>query len=163
MMETVCRIAVETGKFRMAWIGKFNPETQKLKVIASSGVVDGYTDLVRIDLRDGTNTTGPGVRCILTGGHAICNDIANDPLYPPWRDEAVRRGYRSSGGFPLKVDSQVVGVFGLYADEPGFFNEEELRLLDELAMDISFALEIDRREQERRKRTLPRLKTRKPQ
>jgi signal transduction histidine kinase/DNA-binding response OmpR family regulator len=151
MMEAVCRIAVEDGKFRMAWIGKLNPETQKLKVLASSGVVDGYTDMVRIDLRDGANTTGPGVRCLLTGEHAICNDIANDPLYPPWRDEALRRGYQSSGGFPLKVDGQVICILNLYADEPGFFNEEELRLLDELAMDISFALEINRREKEREK------------
>jgi two-component system, cell cycle sensor histidine kinase and response regulator CckA len=151
MLEAVCRIAVENGKFRMAWIGKFNPETQKLKVITSSGVVDGYTDLVRIDLRDSTNTTGPGVRCLLTGEHAICNDIANDPLYPPWREEAIKRGYQSTGGFPIKVDGQVVGVFSLYADEPGFFNEEELRLLDELAMDISFGLDVSRREQKRRK------------
>lgn len=151
MMESVCRIAVEDGKFQMAWIGMLDPETQELKAIASSGVVDGYTDMVKIDRRDSINTTGPGGRCLLTGEHAICHDIANDPLFPPWRGEAIRRGYQSTGCFPLNVDGQVVGVFSLYADEPGFFNEEELRLLDELAMDISFALEVSRREKEREK------------
>jgi signal transduction histidine kinase/CheY-like chemotaxis protein len=151
MLEAVCRIAVEDGKFRMAWIGKLNPEKQVLEPIASSGVVDGYLDVVRIDLRDNTFTSGPGARCLLTGEHAVCNDIAHDPSFRPWRDEALRRGYQSSGGFPLKVGGQVIGVFSLYADEPGFFNEGELRLLDELAMDISFALEINRREKEREK------------
>jgi signal transduction histidine kinase/DNA-binding response OmpR family regulator len=151
MLEAVCRIAVEKGKFRMAWIGMFNHETQELRSVASSGAVDGYTDWIRINPREQADGTGPAGRCLLSGEHAVCNDIAHDPLYLPWRDEALRRGYQSSGGFPLRVEDQVVGVFNLYADVPGFFNDEELRLLDELAMDISFALEIDRREKERRR------------
>jgi signal transduction histidine kinase/DNA-binding response OmpR family regulator len=149
MLAAVCRIAVEEGKFRMAWIGMFNPQTQALHAVASSGVVQGYTDLAKFNLQDQTNTTGPAPRSFLSGQHAICNDIAHDPLYLPWRDDALQRGYQSSGGFPLRVDGQVIGVFCLYADTPDFFNDEELRLLDELAMDISFALEVSQREQQR--------------
>jgi len=70
-----------------------------------------------------------------------------------WRDEALRRGYRSSGGFPLKVDGQVVGLFNLYASEPGVFVGDELVLLDEIAMDISLALEMNRREEEHEQAT----------
>jgi signal transduction histidine kinase/CheY-like chemotaxis protein len=151
MLEAVCRIALEKGKFRMAWIGMFNPETQVLQSVASSGVVEGYTDLIKFNLRDRTNNNGPTARCFLSGKHAICNDIAHDPHFLPWREEALRRGYQSSGSFPLQVEDRVVGVFNLYADAPHFFNDEELRLLDELAMDISFALEVGRREQERQK------------
>ena len=150
MLEAICRIAVEKGRFRMAWVGLVNPATQELQPVASCGMVEGYTELVKINLRDKTQTTGPGARCLLAGEHAICNDIAHDPLYLPWRDEALRRGYQSSGGFPLKVEGQVVGLFSLYADTPGFFDEEEMRLLDELAADVSFALEVSRREKERR-------------
>jgi PAS domain S-box-containing protein len=151
MLQAACQIAVERGKFRMAWVGVLKPETQTLQAIASSGVVEGYLDGVKIDLLDETRCTGPAARCLRSGEHAICNDIAHDPIYLPWREEALRRGYQSSGGFPIKVAGQVVGVFSLYADEPGFFNEEELRLLDELAMDISFALEVSQREQKRQK------------
>jgi signal transduction histidine kinase/DNA-binding response OmpR family regulator len=149
MLATVCRIAVEKGKFRMAWIGMFNAETQVLHAVASSGVVDGYTDQAKFNLRDQTNTTGPAARCFLSGQHAVCNDIARDPLFRPWRDEALQHGYQSAGGFPLKVAGQAIGIFSLYAGETDFFNEEELRLLDKLAMDISFALEVSRREKER--------------
>jgi PAS domain S-box-containing protein len=151
MLEAVCRIAVEQGKFRMAWVGLFTTETQMLRPVASSGVVEGYMDLVKLNLRDATTATGPAVRCILSGEHAICNDVAHDPLFLPWRDEALRRGYQSSGAFPLKIEDKVVGVYTLYADEPGFFNGDELRLLDELAMDISFAMEVGQREKERQK------------
>jgi signal transduction histidine kinase/DNA-binding response OmpR family regulator/putative methionine-R-sulfoxide reductase with GAF domain len=151
MLEAVCRIAVEKGKFMMAWIGMFNHETEVLQAVASSGAVEGYTDLIKFNLRNKTNVTGPAVRCFLSGKHAICNDIATDPVFLPWQDEALRRGYQSSGSFPLEVEGHVIGVFNIYADVPGFFNDEELRLLDELAMDVSFALEIGRREQERQK------------
>jgi GAF domain-containing protein len=61
-------------------------------------------------------------------------------------------GYRSHASFPLKVDAQVVGIFNLYSSEPGFFDEDEIKLLDELAMDIGFALELNRREEDRRKK-----------
>jgi signal transduction histidine kinase len=60
-------------------------------------------------------------------------------------------GYRSFVSFPLKVDKQIVGIFNLYAGEPEFFVGHELALLDEMAMDISFALEVNLHEKERQK------------
>ncbi len=151
MLEAACRIAVGTGKFRMAWIGMIDSPTQTLKPIASSGMVDGYLDHLWIELDDPTTIGGPAAQSILNGKHAICNDIQHDPHYLPWRDAALQRGYGSSGGFPLTVDGNVVGVFNLYASEPGFFTQDELAVLDEAAMDISFALEVNLREEERRK------------
>ena len=150
MLEAACRIAVDKGKFRMAWIGMIDPATQVLKPIASGGMVDGYLDQLRIDFLDLKTATGPSARCFYTGKYAICNDIEHDPLYLPWRDEALRRGYRSSAGFPLTADGQTIGVFSLYASHPAFFDDEETKVLDEMAMDISFALEVNRREEERR-------------
>jgi PAS domain S-box-containing protein len=151
MLEAACRIATEKGKFRMAWVGMINPTTQILEPIASSGSVDGYLEHVRVDLLDQIQNNGPAARCISSGEHAVCSDIEHDPRYLPWREEALRRDYRSSAGFPLKVDGQVVGVFNLYSSEMAFFDEGEIKLLNELAMDIGFALEVNRREEDRRK------------
>jgi len=150
MLAAACRIAVEKGKFQMAWVGLFNAATRELTPVAASGVVEGYTNLAKIHLSDPAHAGGPTARCFQSGEHGLCNDIAHDPLYLPWRDEALRRGYRAAGAFPLKVNGQVVGVFNLYAGAPDFFDTQELRLLDELAQDISFAMEVSRREQERR-------------
>jgi signal transduction histidine kinase/DNA-binding response OmpR family regulator len=149
MLAAVCQIAVEKGRFRMAWIGMYQAETKTLQAIASSGVVEGYTELPKFNLRDQANVTGPAAQCALSGQHVVSNHIATDPIFQAWRSEALRRGYQSSASFPLRVGGQLVGVFSLYASGPGFFTEDELRLLDELAMDISFALEISRRGQER--------------
>ena len=149
LFQTACNIAVSKGQFRMAWIGKIDPEARRLKPIASSGNVDGYFDCLKLDLHDHAHSAGPCARCIASGHHAICNDIEHDPLYLPWRDQALLRGYRSSAGFPLKIDGKVIGVFNLYSSEPDFFVADELALLDEMAMDISFALEVNQREEDR--------------
>jgi signal transduction histidine kinase len=134
----------------MAWIGMTNPATLQVDPIASSGDADGYLNQIKINFHS-PGATGPFLSSLLSGQHAICNDIEHDPHPLPWQSEALRRGYRSSAAFPLKVEGEMVGVFSLYADQPQFFVGDELLLLDEMAMDISFALEVNRHEEERRK------------
>jgi PAS domain S-box-containing protein len=151
MLEAACRIAVDKGQFRMAFIGMADPAAHMLRPIASSGAVGDYLDHIQLNLLDPARTIGPSARCFHSGEHAVCNDIEQDPHFAPWRDDALRMGYRSHASFPLKVDAQVVGIFNLYSSEPAFFDEDEIKLLDELAMDISFALEVARNEKNRRR------------
>ncbi|WP_395748760.1 PAS domain S-box protein [Prosthecobacter sp.] len=150
MLTKACETAVETGGFRMAWVGMYDADAHKVKPVASSGVVEGYLDLVNIDLNDQQRSSGPTGRCFQSGGHDVCNDIDHDERMRPWREEMLKRGYRSSASFPLKSAGKVQGVFTLYSEEAAFFNDEELRLLDELAMDIGFALEVGEGEARRR-------------
>jgi len=67
----------------------------------------------------------------------------------PCQKVAYELGFRSSASFPLKVSDKLRGALTFYSDEPGFFDEAELKLLDELAMDISFAMEYAEKEVER--------------
>jgi len=148
VLDAACRIAVQKGKFRMAWIGMIDPKSRELEPVASSGLVDGYLDRVKIDLRDLDHGTGPAARCMQSGEHAICNDIEHE-LYRPWKDDAIRNGYRSVAAFPLRINDETIGVFSMYASELAFFDDDETKLLDEMAMDMSFALEVDRHEKDR--------------
>ncbi|MGB7543211.1 MAG: EAL domain-containing protein, partial [Burkholderiales bacterium] len=141
LFAEACRIAVEHGQFRFAWIGMLEAETQKVIPVATAGHDDGY--LAQINLT--TVKDAPG-SCELTAialtqaKPVVCNDIASDDRMKVWRAEALKRGYRSVALFPLILDSRSLGVFLLYAPEPDFFDEEEMKLLVEMAGDISFAL-----------------------
>ena len=76
----------------------------------------------------------------------MANDIETDP-HTVFKHAALSRGYRSLIAMPLLVAAEVVGVLVLYAGETGFFDYEELKLLKDLAGDISFALDyIDKEE-----------------
>ncbi len=80
----------------------------------------------------------------------LCNDVANAPEAAGWRELALERGYLSLVSLPLNMRGQRAGVLNIYAGETGFFDAGELRLLDALAADISFALEVNQQEIERR-------------
>ncbi|HEX9787704.1 MAG TPA: PAS domain-containing protein [Candidatus Binatia bacterium] len=149
LLSSACRIAVEKGDFRLAWIGRLNAESSTIEPIAQAGFSDGYVEQLTIIPGDGLHDPGPTTRALRERRAMVCNDIEHDPRTAPWRDEALRRGYRSSAAFPLKIGNEMFGAFNLYSGERGFFNAAELSLLDELAADIGLALEIQRNESER--------------
>jgi hypothetical protein len=108
LFDEACRIAVEVGGFRMAWIGLVDPESGQIKPVSSRGFEEGYLDRVFISVdrhdRKGRGPTGIAAR---TGEVNICRDFAMDPRMAPWRQEALKRGYRSSGAFPLRIGERI--------------------------------------------------------
>ena len=82
---------------------------------------------------------GPAFR---TGNYFVCNNIDSDPRMEPWRENALIRGYRSVIAFPIKFLGLTCGVFALYAPTTDFFDNEEIRLLNEVTSDLSFSLEV---------------------
>jgi PAS domain S-box-containing protein len=150
MLAEACRVVVDKGGFRMAWVGMFDAASHQLQPAATAGVVDGYTDLINMDLHDKENGGGLSGQCFRSGELVTCSDIEHAPFPGGLRAEALKRGYRSSACFPLRVEGKVRGVFSLYSGKAGFFDAEELRLLDELAQDVGFALEVSEGESRRR-------------
>jgi PAS domain S-box-containing protein len=152
ILESACRIAVEHGQFRMAWIGLLEAPGGRLNITAHFGAGADTLEILN-RLIEGAPRDGGCVftlDALQTGQHRVCNDIAHDPEASSWRDAALQRGYRSMASLPLVVRNKTIGAFNLYASEPDFFDADELSLLDELAADISFALEVSRRAAERR-------------
>ncbi len=153
MFEMACRIAVEKGGFRMAWIGMLDSGTPKVRLAASAGAAGDTLELLSAIL----GHEQPGCECAITnqalqgGGRGVCNDIEHDPQTVPWREFALQRNYRAMASLPLTTGGKIVGTFNLYAGERDFFDTEELNLLDELTMDISFALEVHQQETQRRR------------
>ncbi len=137
-----CRIAVEHGGFRMAWIGLLDPNGVDVTPAAKAGLEEGYLENMRLtardDVADGCKIVAQALR---EGAAVVCNDIDTDPRMARWREEAMRRGYRSLAVFPLQTGTATVGLLLLYAPEKDSFDSEEMRLLGELAADISFALD----------------------
>lgn len=142
LLNEACRIAVEYGKFKMAWVGMVNWKTSKLEVVDSYGFTGHYLDKINIDLTDIQRSSGPGGSAARTGKHKISNNVATDESMGPWQADAEKYGYQSVASFPLIVFNKVIGAFTLYDSEVNCFHEDDINLLDEMANDISFALEF---------------------
>jgi PAS domain S-box-containing protein len=153
LYEETCRIAVEEGSFRMAWVGLVDTESSWVEPVAWAGAVAGYLDNVRVSVDEGVpEGRGPTGMALRQGRMVASNDMRSDERMKPWRDEAVKRGYRSFAALPLSTNGQVFGALMLHSSEPGFFeNEEEVGLLETLAADLSFAAESAEQERERKR------------
>jgi GAF domain-containing protein len=103
-------------------------------------VVDDYLDNVHISIGDNPEERGLAGSAIREAKPFISNDREADTsvLVSPRREEALKRGCRSTAAFPMSLGGQVVGAFNLHASETDFFNEDMIRLLEEVAADISF-------------------------
>lgn len=150
LYKGICRIAVEKGGFAMAWLGLIDKLNNKVNVVESSGITKDYLRKININLKDKKLSGGPTGLAVKTGKHVISNNIEKDKKMIPWRKDAVKYGFKSSAAFPIKVLGKVVGSFNLYSTQEFFFNDEEIKLLDEMVMDLSFALEFIEEEKVRR-------------
>ncbi|MHB8067089.1 MAG: HD domain-containing phosphohydrolase [Desulfobaccales bacterium] len=150
LLQRACRIAVEDGLFKMAWVGLVQPDTLTAKPAAFWGMEEGYLDEIRVSLAEIPEGQEPVGRSIREGRSCICKNIEQDPHQASWFLKALTRGFRSMGAFPLTVDSETIGAIALYSQEPDFFDQENVQMLTSVAAILSFALESAAREQKRR-------------
>ena len=135
-----CRIAVEVGGLQLAWFGIVNRDLQRIDVVASHGDGNDFLEHLPLGLGDSPpDQLGLPATVVVEGRASVVDDMASDPRVL-LRDHARARGLRSVVILPIKLVSDVVGVLALYSGETAFFDATEMRLLDELAGDIGFAI-----------------------
>ena len=141
IFDKICHIAVETGKFVFSTMTFVNELTGSMEPIAFAGEENGYLKILKVNTNDQTEKgKGPGGIAYHSGKYCYCNDIATDPIMLPWRDAALQRGFRSVIAIPINIDQKARYIFGIYAPEQNYFDDEEIALLERTAENISFAL-----------------------
>jgi diguanylate cyclase (GGDEF)-like protein/PAS domain S-box-containing protein len=138
LYREACKIAVHIGGFKLSWIGLVDRHHMRVTPVAFAGAARGYVDLMPLSLEADVHR-GLAGQAVTQKQPMIANGIANDSRVV-LKQEAAARGFRSLVILPLIVADAAVGVLALYADVAGFFDDEEMKLLVELAGDISFAL-----------------------
>lgn len=138
-----CRIAVEAGGFRMAWIGMVDQSAIRIVPVGSAGIDEAFLGALkhRFTLSGG----GPlgdslAAQAIAEKKSFIVNNLITNPTAVFGR-KYVESGIGAMAIFPLVVANEAVGVLALYASETDFFQEAELKLLTELSGDIAFAID----------------------
>ena len=141
LFREACRIAVEAGHFVKAWLGIVGRGPEPFRMVAAHGGDPLFFQNLERELRKKLQA-GKGfvAQALATGKPVISNDAASDPAVL-LKDDAVGAGVRSIAVLPLIVAGEGIGVLTLNADAKGFFDDEEMKLLVELAGDIAFAID----------------------
>ncbi|HSV55129.1 MAG TPA: EAL domain-containing protein [Burkholderiaceae bacterium] len=141
LFHGACRIAVEAGHFRMAWVGLVDAAAGRIAPVAWHGAGDEYIEMMPLGLSDDDVATfGLAGRAVTEFKPMVIEDMQSDPRVS-LKEEALEQDFRSLAILPLTVGGLCVGVFSLYSSETGFFDATEMKLLRELAGDITFALD----------------------
>ncbi len=144
LLDRACKIAIDVGQFKLAYIAMLDEQDQ-LNVESIHDDATGPGIIIRKSstvLSDSVTTNATTLEVIRTGKYVCNNDLQNDNALSKFKDEFVRLGIHASIALPIYKSGQVVGVFSLHAVSKGFFDIEEINLLQEAASDISFALDI---------------------
>ncbi|MEO8087977.1 MAG: PAS domain S-box protein [Bacteroidota bacterium] len=146
VFKKACKIAIEYGKFKSAWIGLFDHINKKINLIEEFGLM--HQDIVLF-----TNTPydkkGPQEHVLRTDTYFVCNNIQSDLELSSWKPISATRDWNSCMVLPLRKSGKIIGTLNLYSDEIDFFNKKEIALLMEAAGDISFALDIFEKDKQR--------------
>jgi PAS domain S-box-containing protein len=152
LLQAACRILVEVGGLRMAWVGYREVDLEKsIRPVAQAGYNEGYVESVKATWEDIERGYGPTGTAIRTGKPSWTQNIQTDSSIAPWRTEALKRGYGSNISLPLMSDGATFGALTLYAKEPNAFNERTLEQFTELADNLAYGV-IALRTREERKR-----------
>lgn len=151
LFREICRIAVEHGRFHLAWIGLIDHGNRQVVSVAAYG--KGLDALQRIAIPiDETMPEGSGVisTAIRENRPNICNDLYSAPKLNHCPEVPDQAGFQSLASFPFRIGGELLGALNLYSAEKDFFDEQLIELLQEMALDISFAIENYEREAQRK-------------
>ena len=141
LLKQICRVIVEQGGYRLAWVGFVEDDLQKsVRPVAQVGYDEGYLEGFAISWADVEQGRGPTGTAIRTGRHCIVGNVLTDGSFLPWRDEAAKRGSLSVIALPLTADGNTFGAVNIHAAEADAFESEEVRLLTELADDLAYGI-----------------------
>jgi PAS domain S-box-containing protein len=140
-LEEVCKIIVEDCGHAMVWVGYAEEgEAKSIRPVAHAGFEEGYLETLRLTWADTERGRGPTGTAIRTARPVVCPNMLTDPRFAPWREQAVKRGYASSIALPLWSGGKAFGALTIYSREPDPFSPDEVKLLEDLAADLTYGI-----------------------
>lgn len=150
LFNEACQIAVREGGFRMALIAIVDQNSNKIVSYASAGMNEALKSmLASFHLSSaGSASESSLITRVLRERKAVISNSAKDDPALLFGKEYAEAGVCSLAVVPLILGEVLFGVMALCASETNFFHQDEMKLLDELALDIAFGIDhIDKQDE----------------
>lgn len=140
LLQDLCRIVVEAGGYRLAWVGiGLDDAERSVRPIATWGHDDGFVGSLDLTWADSERGKGPASAAIRAGRPVIVQDIAIDPTYRS-QAKARARGYASVISVPFSYADATRGALTVYAADVAAFDTPEVETLQRFADDLAFGI-----------------------
>ncbi|HSH27067.1 MAG TPA: response regulator, partial [Wenzhouxiangella sp.] len=145
LLQGACRIAIERGRFTLAWVGLLQDDGRRVRVVAREGE---HTELFE---RVGPFVAEEPYRMpveIAIGENRVflSNKLSAESRLADLREVFADSGLESAAACPLRANGEIVGAITLYSNEAYYFDSALTGLVKEVAADLSYALDSYHRE-----------------
>ncbi|MFN3604590.1 MAG: EAL domain-containing protein [Leptonema sp. (in: bacteria)] len=147
LLNQICKIIVETGKYLMCWIGYKKYDAEKNIEIVSyyckSKELEEYIKNLKLNWReDNPFGLGPaGVSC-REGKIDIEKDLYYSERFKPIQKLIVKYNLQSVISIPILFYNRVIAVLLVYSEYANAFKEEEVDILKELAINLGLGINL---------------------
>ncbi|MEX2577450.1 MAG: PAS domain S-box protein [Verrucomicrobiales bacterium] len=134
LFTRICQILIDFGGLRLATLVWPGPSNDTWSVAARSSSFEVIPEDPIDPLEKFASTKS-------------CNNLQGDEVPADLREKSTGLGLQSWAAIPIRHRECAIGAIHVYAASADFFQEQEIALLEEAAMDIAFASEnLDREE-----------------
>ncbi len=141
LLQRMCDVAVQMGGYRMAWIGYARDDADKsIEQMAQAGFEKGCPNLFPLSWSAEKPEACPAGDAIILRSTRVVQDIKADSKANTWRAHAEEYGYASCIALPLLDGDKAFGAVVLFDDKVNVFDEDEIRLLEEMTGDLAFGI-----------------------
>lgn len=151
LFREICRIAIEHGRFQMAWIGLISEPGEQ---VAPAAVFAANLETPQKAAAEIGKSTP---QCRRLAEEAVRENepqFRNDFFGAPGPQSNLRaiahQPFQSIASFPFHLSGKPHGALTLYSEEAEFFDATLISLIEEMARNISFALDNYERESRRK-------------
>ena len=142
LYQSICDVGVRFGKFTLAGIGLLDEASGDIQLVAASGLELEDWPFLIFNLQTPETQDILSVTAVRTGRLVTSEDLQSDPRTQSLHSLIEIYSFRSLVAVPFQSEGKTIGVLNLLSHEAGLFkDEEEVRLLEGIGLDISFALE----------------------
>ncbi len=142
LFQTICDVAVQFGEFALAWVGLLDESTGDVQPVAAHGLDVKHWPFQLVNVESGPVVDGLIASAIRTSRVVTRDDLQTDDTMPSVHELVEHYGYHASAGVPFQLLGNTIGVLNLVSSEAGFFKDQaEIHLLEEMGLDISYALD----------------------
>jgi|GEM_PF-926316 len=142
LLGAMCRAIVDVGGYHAAWVGVAEHDAEKtVRPVACAGMtLEAAGGLGVVWDGERPHGRGPVGLAIREGRTVVVADTTADPGMAPWRGAVGQGGPLSIVALPLRDEAGVFGVLCIDAAGARAFGDDEVSLLEELAVDLAYGV-----------------------
>lgn len=141
LFDLICSIAIDYGKFELAWFGLLNNGKKEIKIVALSANRKESSQSRVISFNGDESNPNIYKNAIKSGTITVFNDISAESNFTDQFVTEDKSNLQSLVVVPIHFEKKIIGIFAVYSSITNYFDSEQIKLFEEVGMDISFALE----------------------